>query len=258
MNQLILNYLHHHAYADTYAALSQLCGPPATTAATASTASTASGDATPASSSSAAAAAALQQEVMETRTRRDLMRSLIQDGDVATIKQRLGEAYPTVLPSNPWLAFQLDCQHFIEIVRQSDDEARGVAAASGSASAAAAGGSVNANAGLWQRIAGLGAAMMTKYGQHPKQQVLEALQQTYSLLAYASPRESELGFLLDPASRERVAAQVNRAILLSRSETATRPALERIYRQCATVTHVLQKEGSGAPVFLKLPDCLNR
>ena len=49
--------------------------------------------------------------------------------------------------------------------------------------------------------------------ESPNRELQVLLQDTYSLLAYPNPRNSPVGYLLDPAQREPVCAALNSAIL---------------------------------------------
>ena len=81
------------------------------------------------------------------------------------------------------------------------------------------------------------------------------LQDAFSLLAYANPWNSPLGWQLDPVQRETVCAQLNSAILDS-SNMARRPPLEIAISHAKELIQLMSKSGLGSCAFANMDDII--
>lgn len=81
------------------------------------------------------------------------------------------------------------------------------------------------------------------------------LQDAFSLLAYANPWTSPLGWQLDPIQRENVCAQLNSAILDS-SNMARKPPLEIAVSHAKELIQLMSRSGLGSCAFANIDDII--
>ena len=113
---------------------------------------------------------------------RSTIRQLIMNGDVNTAIELLSNQYPTIFDSSPALAFGLNTQIFIEMIRTRRlDDAMNFAQ--------------NEFRNYW----------------NPENQ--DKIQECCALLCYATPEESPMAYLLTKSHSEQIADQANLAIL---------------------------------------------
>nr|XP_014279410.1 ran-binding protein 9-like [Halyomorpha halys] len=91
-------------------------------------------------------------------------------------------------------------------------------------------------------------------GSH--EQNKKMLQDAFSLLAYANPWDSPVGWQLDPIQRETVCAQLNSAILDS-SNMARRPPLEIAVSHAKELIQLMSRSGLGSCAFANVDDIIN-
>lgn len=91
-------------------------------------------------------------------------------------------------------------------------------------------------------------------GSH--EQNKKMLQDAFSLLAYANPWDSPVGWQLDPIQRETVCAQLNSAILDS-SNMARRPPLEIAVSHAKELIQLMSRSGLGSCAFANVDDIMN-
>ncbi|KAF3484172.1 ran-binding protein [Arthroderma uncinatum] len=97
-----------------------------------------------------------------------------------------------------------------------------------------------------------GQQLQADYPGDEKKEHKKALDDIFSLVAYADPKSSVHGHLLDASGRVGVAEELNSAILVSlgKSSSAT---LERLYQQTEALINELSEEG-GAGAFINVVD----
>lgn len=178
-------------------------------------------DATPlasaSSSSSSSPAAAVRvpstpDDVYEGIRRRKGVCELVARGSVEAAIASLRSHYPGLLDANRELLFQLHCQQFVEIVRESRvDEA----------------------------LAYVRGQLAAYKGD--SQVPHEQLSATIGMLAYVDVAASPAAYLLEQGRRDDVADRVNSAILSHQGQPA-RPALETLVRQLKLAHRQLRRE----------------
>ncbi|EFR02972.1 ran-binding protein 10 [Nannizzia gypsea CBS 118893] len=97
-----------------------------------------------------------------------------------------------------------------------------------------------------------GQQLQADYPDDDKKEHKKTLDDIFSLVAYADPKTSVHGHLLDPSGRVAVAEELNSAILVSlgKSSSAT---LERLYQQTEALISELSEDG-GAGAFINVVD----
>ncbi|KAM5441917.1 hypothetical protein MferCBS31731_003179 [Microsporum ferrugineum] len=97
-----------------------------------------------------------------------------------------------------------------------------------------------------------GQQLQADYPGDEKKEHKKTLDDIFSLVAYADPKSSVHGHLLDPSGRVGVAEELNSAILVSlgKSSSAT---LERLYQQTEALISELSEDG-GAGAFINVVD----
>ncbi|DAA79787.1 TPA_exp: putative Ran-binding protein (RanBP10) [Trichophyton benhamiae CBS 112371] len=97
-----------------------------------------------------------------------------------------------------------------------------------------------------------GQQLQADYPGDEKKEHKKTLDDIFSLVAYADPKTSVHGHLLDPSGRVAVAEELNSAILVSlgKSSSAT---LERLYQQTEALVNELSEDG-GAGAFINVVD----
>ncbi|KAJ1563157.1 hypothetical protein HK405_011874 [Cladochytrium tenue] len=178
--------------------------------------------------------------------RRDIRRAILA-GDIQLALDRLGEHFPTVLAENPQIKFALWCRRFVEHVAAAQQEAGGGGADGGAAQPL----------GMRDRKAiEMGRQLSDEFRQFSSPAVRIALDETFSVLAYAEPlATSPCAYLVAPTAREACCNLVDRAVL---NQIGAMPdaALERILRQVFVLEDYLE-EHSSCGVFLNVrKDCL--
>ncbi|KAJ1565696.1 hypothetical protein HK405_011803, partial [Cladochytrium tenue] len=150
--------------------------------------------------------------------RREIRRAIL-TGDIQLAFDLLGKHFPAVLAENPQIKFALWCRRFMEHV---------AAAAQHAANDAGADGPL----GMSDRKAiEMGRQLSDEFRQFSSPAVRNALDETFSVLAYAGPlASSPRAYLVAQAAREACCNLVDRAVL---SHVGAMPdaALERILRQ---------------------------
>ncbi|KAK9820291.1 hypothetical protein WJX72_008659 [[Myrmecia] bisecta] len=133
---------------------------------------------------------------------------------------------PGTLQSHPKVAFRLQCQNFVELVREGQDEA---AMAFGRAVLAHAAKTADDN---------------------------ELLQDSLSLLAYDDPQTSPCGHLLGTAHRAELASALNSA-MLAQMGGQEESALERLYRHAVVLQQELTRGGDPAAALIDMKAVLS-
>ncbi|XP_063901876.1 glucose-induced degradation protein 8 homolog [Zophobas morio] len=121
--------------------------------------------------------------------RRKQIRNSIQNGDVKTAVEILNDLDPEILDTDPQLFFLLQQQKLIELIRD-DNVLEALRFAS---------------------------EELDKSGAE-NEAFLEELEKTMSLLAFKNNKLSPVGYLLDMSQRQKIASQLNSAILASQAQ----------------------------------------
>ncbi|KAH7978704.1 hypothetical protein HPB49_006401 [Dermacentor silvarum] len=95
-------------------------------------------------------------------------------------------------------------------------------------------------------------ASVTDLSGHPQP---ELCKDAYSLLAYADPWSSPVGYQLDPVEREPVCAALNSAILESQ-KLPRRPPLELVIAHSRELLKLMSKAGLGSCAFANIDSLL--
>jgi len=207
-------------------------------AAAAATASPTTATKSGASSIAAALTAAAAVAADPSAGPRAAVRAALEGGQVAAARAAAEAVAPGALEAVPAVAFALDVQAFVELVRAGDDGAAmafgrsvlGRALASGGAAASPAGPPLG------------GSTPAPPPALDPASR--ELLQDALSLLAYADPAASPCGGLLAQAARTALADRVD-ALLRSAAGLPPAPALEVAIRQAGAVWGALKELGDA-------------
>ncbi|TPX63230.1 hypothetical protein SpCBS45565_g06791 [Spizellomyces sp. 'palustris'] len=195
---------------------------------------------------------------------RQMIRAQVLNGDMDEAINLIKSFYPSILPQNQHLDFQLRSQKFVEMIRalSGTPEARlddgGNAMDVDDDDSAASGGASSSQlpADSMRDVVQFGQDLQKEFGSSESEEVRNALVETYSLVAYSEPATSPVAYLLDPSNRILVADAVNGAILVSQHRPAV-PAIENIYRQTCVAVQELVKAGNGAAAFINVEkECL--
>ncbi|RIA98129.1 concanavalin A-like lectin/glucanase domain-containing protein [Glomus cerebriforme] len=224
---------------------------------------------------------------------RQRIRDAVLKGEIDFAIKLTNTFYPSVLPSNGDILFQLRCRKFIEMMglcagRQitcSDDEDEEVVEVikdhlmieedddeeiedkvddddvvidekKSSKRRKGVETGLNGLDGNIEAAMRFGQELQDDYRDDNREEIKKALEETFSLLAYTDPRKSVVSYLLDPSGREPVANALNSAILVSQGKPPI-PPLEQVYRQSSVVLNELARNGVGSSAFVNLrKDCL--
>ncbi|KAI8817776.1 concanavalin A-like lectin/glucanase domain-containing protein [Fimicolochytrium jonesii] len=246
INHLILSYLIHHGFCETASAFSS---------------SSISGDVSPVPDDEPFDEVDMRQ--------RQRIRDAILTGSIPLATQLMDQYYPGILSQNRRLAFMLQSQKFVELMRgvgvesnpseaviagEEGEDAMDVDGAGGEGEGHE-GGAGDTEEERLRAVVAHGQDLNVTFGTVENEFVQRALVETYSLLAYPDPWTSPVSYLLDPVNRALVADAVNSAILVASSRPGI-PAIESIYRQAAVVGWELLKSGGGAAAFVRAEECL--
>ncbi|CAJ0754870.1 5518_t:CDS:10 [Entrophospora sp. SA101] len=216
---------------------------------------------------------------------RQRIRDSVLKGDIDDAIKLTNKFYPSVLPSNDDILFQLRCRKFIEMMREcagsqimssdEDDvaikkdkklndyelnllEDDNLSNKNKKTLKRRKGPEVNLNGlgGMIESAVRFGQELQDDYRDDTREEVKKKLLETFSLLAYTDPRESVVSYLLDPSEREPVANALNSAILVSQGKPAI-PPLEQIYRQTSVALNELSRNGVGSSALVNIrKNCL--
>ncbi|KAI9146426.1 concanavalin A-like lectin/glucanase domain-containing protein [Paraphysoderma sedebokerense] len=273
VNELILSYLVHSGYSETASTfIRNLVG-------------TSVSATSPNSGSITSTIGDVDARLKEIKVRQQI-RTHVLEGDIDAAITMTNEHYPNVLPSNEPILFQLRCRKFIEMMAQinsisnameEDFDDLDAAEVSSVVSQDAmdidepqknsqSGGLVGngRNSGKPRKVSqGRSDAAMIrdalKYGQElqndyahdSREDVKQALVETFSLLAYPDPYTSAVSYLLDPSRRAQVADALNSAILVSQNQPPI-PHIELMYKQSAVAVKELAYSGNGAGALINV------
>ncbi|KAI8915886.1 CTLH/CRA C-terminal to lish motif domain-containing protein [Gorgonomyces haynaldii] len=126
---------------------------------------------------------------LEHITDRMSIRNAIQEGDINGAMEQVNDLDPEILDTNPRLFFHLQQQKLIELIRAGK---------------------------LDEAIQFAQEELAPRGEEHPE--FLVELERTMALLAFDDSRKSPVGDLLDHAQRQKIASELNAAILQAQSQ----------------------------------------
>lgn len=112
------------------------------------------------------------------------IRDAIEIGEIELAKNLINNLHPELIDSNRYLAFHLQQQQLIELIRENRLEDALIFAQN----------------------------HLSEYGEN-NEKILEEMERTMALLAFEKPNESPFEDLLHPVHRQKLASEVNSAIL---------------------------------------------
>ncbi|KAK9791209.1 putative SPRY domain-containing protein [Seiridium cardinale] len=217
----------------------------------------------------------------EDANRRQRIRRAILEGDVDKAHKYTNLYYPHVLKDNEQVYFKLRCRKFIEMVRRSSYLSNHNRSSSKKSNGHAADDSPNemdldedgysdqmdtqdvleapteeeAAAYLNETIA-YGRELSDEFKDDPRREVGKALQDIFSLMAYATPlQEKDLAHFFERKARVLVAEELNSAILSSLGRSS-RSALETLYSQTSVLLEYLRENG-GPGAFVTVQSVMD-
>ncbi|CAH1248377.1 glucose-induced degradation protein 8 homolog isoform X1 [Branchiostoma lanceolatum] len=140
------------------------------------------------------------------------IRDAIQKGEIEEAMSLVNNLHPELLDDNRYLYFHLQQQHLIELIRKKDVE----------------GALQYAQTHLAER------------GEE-NADVLNELEKTLALLAFENPEDSPFGELLHPSQRQKVASELNSAILQVENREST-PKLANMLKLLLWAQHELDQK----------------
>ncbi|BGP18373.1 hypothetical protein JCM10213_000368 [Rhodosporidiobolus nylandii] len=277
---LISSYLFHHGYAATASAFSQQIReqreerakgllPPTSTSA-------------PASSTSAAAAAAdhdLHASIASSSATRSQIRAAAISGQAQLTLTLLQQHYPSALEPDSAaedgdVLFKLRCRVFVEAALALSKANQDPSASFLSSSSGAEGSkdvpmsddppheetfstplsspTFSAAPLTLDDLLTLGRSLHNEYAADPRPRVREELQAVLGVMAYSDPEREASGRtreVLSAREREKVADEVNRAVLLAASLPPV-PGLEQLYRHTAASIQLAGDLGAGSAAMV--------
>jgi len=151
-------------------------------------------------------------QIFQSSTIRKRIVDLICDGNVSESLSIINSQYPTVLSTNLDVHFELQCQRFIELIRDKH---------------------------ISEAIQ-FAQSELAPFGLQDKK-FLDPLQDTVALFAYDSPEYAPVGYLLTDSHREEVAQMVNKAILQSLHTVSNSP-IEQLLKHLTICQEMLYRE----------------
>lgn len=150
------------------------------------------------------------------------IRDAIQRGDIEDAIALTNKLNPEILDTKPLLYFHLQQQRLIELIREKDIE--------------------SAVEFAQNQLAEIG---------NESSEFLEELERTMALLAFDSPEESPFGELLHPSQRQKVASELNAAILEGENRKTT-PKLANVLKLLLWAQQELDSKKAKYPRMIEL------
>ncbi|KAL3250422.1 hypothetical protein MRX96_055493 [Rhipicephalus microplus] len=153
---------------------------------------------------------------LDTLDERIRIRDCLQEGRVLEAVALLNGLRPELLDNDQCLLFHLRQQHLIELIRE----------------------------GRTEEALAYAQDHLSECGEE-NPQVISELERTLALLAFEEPQSSPFGDLLHPSQRQKVASEVNAALL--EDQSTTRPQLSVMLRLLLWAQEQLEQLPPGAP-----------
>ncbi|KAH8670902.1 SPRY domain-containing protein [Xylariales sp. PMI_506] len=203
----------------------------------------------------------------EDANRRQRIRRAVLEGDIDKAFKYMTAYYPHVLKDNEQVYFKLRCRKFIEMVRKSAEfnlqhngggkRTNGHAVDDGlnemdldengfsdkMETEDGVDSTIGGETAMLAEAIAYGQELQEEFKGDARREVIKALGDVFSLLAYPEPFQvKEVAHLLDRRGRAAVAEELNSAILLSLGRSS-RSALENLYGQTSVLLDYLREEG---------------
>ncbi|GAB6031662.1 Glucose-induced degradation complex subunit [Chamberlinius hualienensis] len=150
------------------------------------------------------------------------IRDAIQSGHIQEAIAMVNNLHPELLDNDRYLFFHLQQQHMIELIRQHNAE----------------------------EALKFAQEQLSERGEE-NQEILSELERTLALLAFDEPEQSPFGDLLHPSHRQKVASELNAAILKIENQDMTTPNLANLLKLLLWTQDELDKKKTK---YMKLTD----
>ncbi|XP_026468857.1 glucose-induced degradation protein 8 homolog [Ctenocephalides felis] len=154
---------------------------------------------------------------------RILIRDAIQSGRIQEATVLVNQLHPELLDNDRYLYFHLQQLHLIELIR----------------------------AGNVEEALSFAQSQLSEAGES-NPQVLNELERTLALLAFEQPHLSPYGDLLQPMHRQKVASELNAAILKMEHQEFTSPKLSNLLKMILWAQNELDKKKISYPKMTDL------
>ncbi|XP_054714423.1 glucose-induced degradation protein 8 homolog isoform X1 [Uloborus diversus] len=162
---------------------------------------------------------------LDTLDERIKIRDAIQNGRIQDAIQLVNNLHPELLDCDRYLFFHLQQQHLIELIRERNIE----------------------------EALKYAQEQLAERGEENKE-VLAELERTLALLAFDEPERSPFGDLLHPSHRQKIASEVNAAILEMENSESTTPKLAIMLKLMLWSQEELEKKKVKYPKMTDIAD----
>jgi len=160
---------------------------------------------------------------LDTLDERIKIRDAIQNGRIRDAVAMVNKLHPELLDNDRYLFFHLQQQHLIELIRERNTE----------------------------EALKFAQEQLAERGEE-NQEVLGELERTLALLAFEEPEKSPFGDLLHPSHRQKVASELNAAILKMENQDSTTPKLANLLKLLLWAQDELDKKKVKYPKMTDL------
>jgi len=160
---------------------------------------------------------------LDTLDERIKIRDAIQNGRIQDAVAMVNKLHPELLDNDRYLFFHLQQQHLIELIRERNTE----------------------------EALKFAQEQLAERGEE-NQEVLGELERTLALLAFEEPEKSPFGDLLHPSHRQKVASELNAAILKMENQDSTTPKLANLLKLLLWAQDELDKKKVKYPKMTDL------
>jgi len=151
------------------------------------------------------------------------IRDAIQNGHIQEAIAMVNNLHPELLDNDRYLFFHLQQQHMIELIRERNTE----------------------------EALKFAQEQLSERGEE-NQDILVELERTLALLAFEEPEQSPFGDLLHPSHRQKVASELNAAILKMENQDSTTPKLANLLKLLLWAQDELDKKKIKYPKMTDL------
>uniref|UniRef100_T1J9E3 CTLH domain-containing protein n=1 Tax=Strigamia maritima TaxID=126957 RepID=T1J9E3_STRMM len=160
---------------------------------------------------------------LDTLDERIKIRDAIQNGRIQEAVAMVNKLHPELLDNDRYLFFHLQQQHLIELIRERNTE----------------------------EALKFAQEQLAERGEE-NQEVLSELERTLALLAFEEPERSPFGDLLHPSHRQKVASELNAAILKMENQDSPTPKLANLLKLLLWAQDELDKKKQKYPKMTDL------
>lgn len=154
---------------------------------------------------------------------RILIREAVQEGRIQDATHLVNQLHPELLDNDRYLYFHLQQMHLIELIR----------------------------AGKVEEALSFAQTQISEAGE-TNPEVLNELERTLALLAFEKPQNSPFSDLLDQTQRQKVASELNAAILKQENHQSPRPRMVNILKLILWAQAELDKRNISYPKMTDL------